>query len=77
MVIFRGINADLPGVSLSSVYETTDVQLDQLSDFDAGKVREGIDAGDLDDAHRTVDNLAAKQSGSGSDSSSASKTANG
>ncbi|GCD90187.1 PP2C family serine/threonine-protein phosphatase [Nocardioides sp. LS1] len=75
VVIFRGVNADLPGVSLSSVYETTDVQLDQLSDFDAGKVREGIDAGDLDDAHRTVDNLAAKQSSSGS--SSASKTANG
>ena len=45
VVIFRGINADLPGVSLSSPYETTNVELDRLSDFDAGKVREGIDAG--------------------------------
>ena len=34
----------------------------RLSDFDAGKVREGIDAGSLDDARRTVDNLASKQS---------------
>ena len=62
VVIFRGINADLPGVSLSTPYETTDVELARLSAFDAGKVREGIDAGDLDDARRTVDNLAAKQS---------------
>ncbi|MGZ4449534.1 MAG: PP2C family protein-serine/threonine phosphatase [Blastococcus sp.] len=64
VVIYRGLNADLPGVSLSSAYETTDVRTSLLSDFDAGKVREGIDAGSLDDARRTVDNLAAKQSGS-------------
>jgi serine/threonine protein phosphatase PrpC len=62
VVIFRGLNADLPGVSLSSPYETTDVELDKLSEFDAGKVREGIDAGSLDDARRAVDNLASKQS---------------
>jgi protein phosphatase len=64
VVIFRGLNADLPGVSLSTAYETTNVELDRLSDFDAGKVREGIDAGDLEDARNTVDNLAAKQSSS-------------
>jgi protein phosphatase len=62
VVIYRGLNADLPGVSLSSTYETTDIKLDRLSDFDAGKVREGIDAGSLDDARRAVDNLASKQS---------------
>jgi protein phosphatase len=61
VVIYRGVNADLPGISLSTPYETTNVELARLSDFDAGKVREGIDAGDLDDARRTVDNLAAKQ----------------
>src|SRR6476659_7735083 len=55
VVIFRGLNADLPGVSLSSPYETTDVRVDKLSDFDAGKVREGIDAGSLDAARRAVD----------------------
>ncbi|MCW2795604.1 protein phosphatase 2C domain-containing protein [Nocardioides sp.] len=61
VVIFRGVNADLPGFSLSQPYESTDVELTRLSDFDAGKVREGIDAGNLADAHDTVDNLAAKQ----------------
>ena len=61
VVIFRGVNADLPGLSLSTPYETTNVELDRLSDFDAGKVREGIDAGDLEDARKTVVNLAARQ----------------
>jgi serine/threonine protein phosphatase PrpC len=58
VVIFRGVNASLPGVELSQPYETTNVQLDRLPSFDAGKVREGIDASSLDAAHRTVDNLA-------------------
>jgi protein phosphatase len=61
VVIFRGLDADLPGLSLSTPYETTDVSLDRLSDFDADSVREGIDTGSLDAAHRAVDNLAAKQ----------------
>ncbi|MDN4172233.1 protein phosphatase 2C domain-containing protein [Nocardioides sp. SOB77] len=61
VVIFRGLNTDVPGVSLSEPYETTDVTLERLSDFDAGKVREGIEVDDLDDARRAVDNLAAKQ----------------
>jgi protein phosphatase len=72
VVIFRGVNADLPGLSLSTPYETTNVELDRLSDFDAGKVREGIDAGNLEDARNTVDNLAARQEpGTGDDPSSA------
>jgi len=62
VVIFRGLNADLPGVSLSTPYETTNVELTRLSDFDAGKVREGIESGSLDDARRAVENLASKQS---------------
>jgi protein phosphatase len=62
VVIYRGLNADLPGISISTPYETTDVEMARLSDFDAGKVREGIDAGSLDDARRAVDNLASKQS---------------
>lgn len=79
VVIFRGVNADLPGVSLNSPYETTDVELARLSDFDAGKVREGIEVGDLSDARRTVDNLAARQTStsSSSTSTSSSGTANG
>jgi protein phosphatase len=69
VVIYRGLNADLPGISLSTPYETTDVEMARLSEFDAGKVREGIDAGSLDDAHRAVDNLAAKQTAAPDDAS--------
>ena len=61
VAIFRGIDADLPGVSLSPVYETTDVDLERLSDIDAESVREGVPADDLDDARATVDNYAARQ----------------
>ena len=61
VVIFRGLNADLPGIELSSPYETTNVEVDRLSDFDADKVREGIDAGNLDDARDTVESLAERQ----------------
>ena len=61
VVIFRGIDADLPGLSLSHPYEESDVSLDRLSDIDAETVREGIDADDLDDARSTVDNYAAIQ----------------
>jgi PPM family protein phosphatase len=62
VTIFRGVDADLPGVSLSHPYETTNVTLDRLSDYDASTVREGIDADNLDDARRAVDRLAANQS---------------
>lgn len=62
VVIFRGVNASIGGVDLSEPYETTDVDLDRLSDFDAGKVQDGIEADDLDDARHTVQNLAANQS---------------
>ena len=61
VTIFRGLNADLPGVSLSHAYETTDIALDRLSDIDAEQVREGIEADDLADARLTVDNYAARQ----------------
>ncbi len=64
VTIYRGLNADLPGIELSSPYETTNVEVDRLSDFDADNVREGIDAGNLDDARHTVDNLAERQSSS-------------
>ena len=61
VTIFRGLNADLPGMSLSHAYETTNVTLDRLSDYDASTVREGIDADSLDDARDTVSGLADNQ----------------
>lgn len=61
VTIFRGVDADLPVVSLSHAFETTDVAVDRLADFDAQQVRGGIAAADLEDARRTVDDLAAQQ----------------
>jgi PPM family protein phosphatase len=61
VTIFRGVDADLPGVRLSRPFETTNVTLDRLSDYDASTVREGIDADSLDDAKEAVRRLAANQ----------------
>ena len=60
VTIYRGVNADLPGVALSTPYETT-----RPGDGLAERVRprpgeEGIGAGDLASARRTVDNLVAE-----------------
>ena len=48
--IFRGIDADLPGVSLSHPYEVTDVDARPPQRHRRRAVREGIEADDLDDA---------------------------
>lgn len=61
VVIFRGLNASLGSFDLSEPYQTTDVATDRLSDFDAGKVEQGIEADDLEDAQRTVQKLANNQ----------------
>jgi len=72
VVIYRGLDASLPGLELSHTYESTNVTLDRLSDFDAGRVREGIGVGSLDDARDTVESLARKMSAdSGTDAGSA------
>jgi serine/threonine protein phosphatase PrpC len=65
VVIFRGLDASLPGLDLSSPYEKSNVTLDRLSNFDADSVREGLDASSLDDARHKVDNLAQKMSPEG------------
>jgi len=63
--LFRGLDASLPGIELSHPYETTNVTLDRLCEFDAGEVRDGISASSLADARETVDNLAAKMTAAG------------
>jgi protein phosphatase len=62
VVIYRGIDTSLPGIDLSHPYESSNVTLDRLSDFEAENVREGIHATSLADAHKTVDTLASKMS---------------
>ncbi|QIG45248.1 serine/threonine-protein phosphatase [Nocardioides anomalus] len=58
VVIYRGVDTSLPGVELSHPYESSNVTLDRLSDFQADQVRDGIDASSLADARKTVDGLA-------------------
>jgi protein phosphatase len=61
VMIYRGLNADLPGVELSHPYESSNVSLALLSDYQAGQVRVGIDADSLEDARQTVQNLSDTQ----------------
>jgi serine/threonine protein phosphatase PrpC len=61
VTIFRGVNADVPGLDLSHAYETSNVQIDQLNAFNARQVQQGIGAGSLSDAERTVQRLASNQ----------------
>ncbi|MEA3040374.1 MAG: family protein phosphatase [Sphingomonadales bacterium] len=61
VTIFRGVNADVPGLDLSDAYETSNVRVDQLSSFNAGQVQQGIGASSLYDAERTVQRLATNQ----------------
>ncbi|HYH34183.1 MAG TPA: protein phosphatase 2C domain-containing protein [Nocardioides sp.] len=61
VTIYRGLEADLPGIELSQPYETSDITLEELSEYDQGQVQEGIGFGDLSTARRTVDNLAAER----------------
>ena len=62
VTIFRGVQADVPGIDLSHAYETTNVQVDQLDPYTARSVQGGIGAGSLDEAEQTVQRLAANQS---------------
>ncbi len=65
VVIYRGLDASLPGLDLSHPYESSNVTLDRLCEFDAGEVRDGISASSLEDARKTVDNLAGKMTDAG------------
>jgi protein phosphatase len=61
VTIFRGVQADVPGLELSHPYETTNVKVDELDSYAARSVEGGIGAGSLDDAERTVQRLAANR----------------
>jgi protein phosphatase len=61
VTIFRGVQADVPGIDLSHPYETTNVRVDELDEFTSRSVEGGIGAGSLDEAERTVRRLAANR----------------
>ena len=58
VVIYRGVDASLPGVTLSRVHQVSDVAVDDLPAFDATRVSNGIQVDDLDAAEAAVQELA-------------------
>jgi protein phosphatase len=61
VTIFRGVQADVPGIQLSHAYETTNIRVDQLDGSSARSVQQGLGAGSLFEAERTVQRLAGNQ----------------
>ena len=57
VAIYQGVRLDLPGMSLSHEYETTDVAVADLPDYNAGQVVDGMAADDLTDARSIVSRL--------------------
>ncbi len=57
VVIFQGVEADLPGVRMHRVKESSDLLLDDLPTYNARQVREGISASSLEDARGIVERL--------------------
>jgi protein phosphatase len=57
VTIYRGVQADLPLLTLRHVDEVTDVELDSLPAFRANQVRDGIEASSRADAEDIVANL--------------------
>jgi protein phosphatase len=57
VAIYRGVEGTLAGVDLSHVREHVGLRVDDLPDFERKRVRDGIHATGLADAHRIVDRL--------------------
>lgn len=57
VAIYRGINADLPGITLRTVEQRSDVDLDDLATFQRKQVRDGIEVANLAEAEKIVDDL--------------------
>jgi PPM family protein phosphatase len=57
VAIYQGVQGDVPLVSLSSLYEESDVQVSTLPGWAQTRVRDGIDATNLSNAHNIVRQL--------------------
>ncbi len=57
VAIYRGVQAELPGLQLQSVYQTEDLRLSELPTFRRSQVIEGMPADNLGHARRIVGNL--------------------
>lgn len=57
VTVFRGVDVDLPLITLQHVEETTTIELSSLSDFQRSQVESGIEASSKADALRTIADL--------------------
>ena len=57
MIIYRGVNQKVLGMSLSSVYQQTGIPLSHVPASDLSQVRSTITASSLADAQKTVSNI--------------------
>ena len=57
VAVYQGVQADVPGLSLRSVYEVSDIELDALPTFRREQVVAGIESSDLQDARASVSSL--------------------
>lgn len=57
VAIFRGVQADIPGIKLQHLETVTDIDIDTLSEFSQRQVRAGIEASSLENAREIVKSL--------------------
>jgi serine/threonine protein phosphatase PrpC len=57
VAVFRGVQADIPGLTLSHVEEMTDIELTSLNDFQRREIEDGIEASSKADALETIAEL--------------------
>jgi serine/threonine protein phosphatase PrpC len=57
VVIYRGVEADVPGIRMHRVEETSPLKLDDLPTYNARQVSDGISANSLDDARGIISRL--------------------
>ena len=57
VAVFRGVEADIPGLTLSHVDETTDIELTSLTEFQRREIEDGIEASSKTDALQTIEEL--------------------
>jgi len=57
VAVFRGVDVDIPGITLNHVEQSTDIALDSLTEFQRREIEDGIEASSKADALRTIEEL--------------------
>lgn len=57
VAIFRGVPQELPGIDLSDLAESTDIEVDSLPTYSQEQVRDAVDTKSYESAQNVVDNL--------------------